>query len=321
MARRSLPIFLLLNVLTTMAVVYLFNQFLTRNTVEPTPISKPLLVIVTATPDPNQPPPVTVVVVTATGAAGGAPSTNAVAAANTPGVPTLDPALLPPNLETAPALPTEVTAEEPTPTDPSGCPTYVVKQGDVPSTIARRYSVTTADLLKANNLTEETARRVQIGQVLIIPLNGCGLGPTAEPSNTPTRVVLPTRPPTATLAPTASSTKLEIVAIVGAGDITSEGIEIINKSGDVINIEGWTLSDGAGNTFTFPNYQMFNGRRVIVYTRAGTNTPFALFWGLGSPVWANASGRVIIADAGGGTQLDLPVASVGSDGAVATPAQ
>jgi LysM repeat protein len=312
-ARRSLPIFLLLNVLVTVGVVFLLNQFLNRSTLEPTPRREPLVVIVTATPDPNQPPPVTVIVVTAT-LPGGAPAPTSVALASTPGVPTFDPALLPTLGGDSPTQPPTAA-----PTDPSGCPTHVVQQGEVPSVIARRYGVSTADLLKANGLTEETARRIQINQVLVIPINGCGLGPTAEPSNTPTRVVLPTRPPTSTFAPTASDTRLEIVSIIGAGDITSEGIEIRNNSGDVINIEGWTLSDGQGNSFTFPNYQMFNGRRVIVYTREGNNTPFALFWGLPSPVWTTPTATVTISDAQGRVQATALVSQISAAGAVPTP--
>ena len=313
MARRSLLTFLFLNVLVTFAVVFLFNLVLpARAPSEPTFRASPLVVIVTATPNPNEPPAVTVMVVTATGQANSGGTAPAVSLDNTPGVPTLDPALLPSSLGTV---------ESPTlnPTDPSGCPTYTIQSGDVPSTIANSFGIKTADLLKANDLSEQDATRLQIGQVLIIPVNGCGLQNTATPTDTPTRVVLPTQPPTSTTAPTASSTQLEIMGIVGAGDITSEGIEIRNNSSDVINIENWTLSDGKGNTFTFPNYQMFSGRRVIVYTRAGNNTPFALFWGLSNPVWTDASSNVTIKDAEDATQVDMPIANIGSTQPVPTP--
>ncbi|MBX3085197.1 MAG: lamin tail domain-containing protein [Anaerolineae bacterium] len=314
MARRSLFTFLFLNVLVTFAVVFLFNLVLpARAPSQPTFPASPLVVIVTATPNPNEPPPVTVIVVTATGQGqASAGSTPAVALNTTSGVPTLDPALLPETLGTVepPTL---------TPTDPSGCPTYTIQKGDVPSTVANSFGISTADLLKANDLTEQDATRLQIGQVLIIPVNGCGLQNTATPTLTPTRVILPTQPPTSTTAPTAASTQLEIMGIVGAGDITSEGIEIRNNSADVINIENWTLTDSNGNTFTFPNYQMFSGRRVIVYTRAGNNTPFALFWGLSSAIWTDANSHVVIKDTDGAVQVDMAVADIGSTQAVPTP--
>lgn len=44
-----------------------------------------------------------------------------------------------------------------------------IRQGETPEVIARRYRVKVKDLMAANNLTEESARRLQIGQVLNIP--------------------------------------------------------------------------------------------------------------------------------------------------------
>ncbi|MBX3065537.1 MAG: lamin tail domain-containing protein [Anaerolineae bacterium] len=309
MARRSFFMFLLLNVLVTFAVVFLSLQLFDRRAPEPTARRDSLIVIITSTPDPNLPPPVTVIVVTATGGASGA----AVSSASTPGVPTLDPTLLPPNLGggTLEGGAGSEVAALPTATDPSGCPTYTLQAGDVPSRIAQQFGVSTDDLLEANDLTEEDAVRLQIGQVLIIPVDGCGLDGTdsAEPTATSTRVVLPTQPPTATLAPTASDAKLEVMGVISPGDITEEGIDIRNVSGDVINIEGWTLSDASGKTFTFPNFQMFGGRRVIVYTRAGDNTPAALFWGLSSAVWGNLEGTVTIRDASGALVLEYKLSS------------
>ena len=46
---------------------------------------------------------------------------------------------------------------------------YIVQRGDFPQKIARKNKVKLADLLKANNLTMDSARRLQIGQKLIIP--------------------------------------------------------------------------------------------------------------------------------------------------------
>lgn len=307
MTRRSLPLFLILNALVTFGVVALFNAVVSSQPSQPTARAAPLVVVVTATLDPSQPPPVTVVVVTATGQAGSAPST-----ANL-GVPTLDPSLLPPPVATQPGG--EVAAAN-TPdgavpgavgTDANGCPTYTLQAGDFPGKIANQFGVSLGDLLRANNLTEADATRLQIGQVLVIPAAGCALIPTETPTLTPTRVVLPTQPATVTLAPTAADAELEIVQIINAGDVTSEGVEIRNSTSDVINIEGWTLTDGKDNTFTFPNFQMFGGRRVIVYTRAGGNTPVALFWGLSRAVWTDPGGKLTIRDADGEVKIEVPL--------------
>ena len=46
---------------------------------------------------------------------------------------------------------------------------YTVKAGDTPERIARRFKIKVSDLLKANNLDENSARRLQVNQKLIIP--------------------------------------------------------------------------------------------------------------------------------------------------------
>ena len=46
---------------------------------------------------------------------------------------------------------------------------YIVRRGDTPEGIARRHRVKVADFLEANNLTESSARRLRIGQKLVVP--------------------------------------------------------------------------------------------------------------------------------------------------------
>ena len=46
---------------------------------------------------------------------------------------------------------------------------YIVKSGDTPERIARRLRVRLSDLMNANNLDQASARRLQIGQKLVIP--------------------------------------------------------------------------------------------------------------------------------------------------------
>ena len=60
---------------------------------------------------------------------------------------------------------------------------YKVQRGDSPERIARRFKVKLKDLLAANNLTEDSARRLQIGQVLTIPGRD-GAAPAPAPAPT-----------------------------------------------------------------------------------------------------------------------------------------
>ncbi|MDR0933220.1 MAG: LysM peptidoglycan-binding domain-containing protein, partial [Victivallales bacterium] len=47
--------------------------------------------------------------------------------------------------------------------------TYSVVAGDFPGKIARKFGIKEADLMKANNLTAASAKRIKIGQKLVIP--------------------------------------------------------------------------------------------------------------------------------------------------------
>ena len=49
---------------------------------------------------------------------------------------------------------------------------YIVRSGDVPARIARRLKVRLSDLLDANNMTLEDAKKLQIGQKLVVPGKG-----------------------------------------------------------------------------------------------------------------------------------------------------
>ena len=49
---------------------------------------------------------------------------------------------------------------------------YIVRSGDFPARIARRLKVKLADLLKANNMTLDDAKKLQIGQKLVVPGKG-----------------------------------------------------------------------------------------------------------------------------------------------------
>ena len=46
---------------------------------------------------------------------------------------------------------------------------YVIKSGDTPEKIARRAGVKLSALMEANKMTEEAARRLQVGQKIVIP--------------------------------------------------------------------------------------------------------------------------------------------------------
>ncbi|GIL08602.1 MAG: hypothetical protein BroJett033_1130 [Chloroflexota bacterium] len=270
-------------------------------------------VIVTATADPNATP--QVIIVTATPLPGsigalptgiletGQPGTQAAA-------PTLDPEVLGANAalqQTATAL-------------PANCILHTLEAGDTPFGIAEIYGASGFDVMEINGLSEETATGLQIGDVLIVPLEGCPLTradvvpettadaeaaaeSTAETTAETTAEAADgaAARPTLTLAPTAVNAQVEIVNVLNPGDITAEGVEIRNRGG-AVDLNGWTLSDGDGNTFTFPAQRVFTNAQITVFTRAGQNTPIALHWGQRAAVFGEPGDVVTLANANGVVQ-------------------
>src|SRR5690606_14980237 len=196
---------------------------------------------------------------------------------------TIDPALLPP-------VPTDLPpgAEclvEGASVEDDGCIRHVVEAGEVVSIIAQDYGVLPGDVLAANGMEPEDI--LHIGDVLIIPTAGCAAlntpTPIPSPSNTPfslTQVAA-----TVTLPPAAENAQIEIVTVGNFGDVNTEMIELRN-AGERMNLEGWSLADEQGNTFTFPGFYMPRDSRVRIYTRQGENTPAALYWGRDEAVWS-----------------------------------
>lgn len=117
----------------------------------------------------------------------------------------------------ATAIPPSATALPPTATQvpPTATPTvaaiiYKIQPGDTPLEIAGRYDIGVLELLTANGLTTDDARRLRVGQELIIPQQGQSPESVASPTPIPTRApaTATVQPPTATATipePTATA--------------------------------------------------------------------------------------------------------------------
>jgi len=322
MSTRSTLPFLLMVFVVALAGTFLgLNLFNSRPSTKET-VMVTVQLLITATRDENAPPQVTIITAT--------PDQNRTQVA----VPEtlLDSA----NAATSPALSTRPTldvsgAQELNPNVaqtatalPQNCLLHTIVEGDTPFGIAAQYGANPFLMLDANGLTEETATGLQIGDTLIVPLEGCPVqqlpsyvaAPRAgEPTFTPTPKVSPTptglgteevspaqsataKPsPTITLAPTAQNAKVTIIGVEKVGDVTAEGVRIRN-SGDTTNLAGWTMTDTEGNTYTFKEQLVFSQAEITIYTRAGTDTPQVRFWGLDRAVW-NAGDVVTLKDTKG----------------------
>ncbi|NPV66145.1 MAG: LysM peptidoglycan-binding domain-containing protein [Anaerolineae bacterium] len=299
MNRRALIVFVILNIAISVGVALLVITWWQSNqAVAPgEPMVQVFEVIITATPGPTQTPWIVTVVGNET------PDFSAIQSGEPTIAPTLNPEILP-AIATSAAL-TQAAVSS------SGAEerTYTVVSGDSPSTIAQRFEVDLDDLLCANDLgTVDDPEYIYPGQVLIIPGADfvCGLAlvpptevPTAQIATPVGVAALATPVPTVTLAPTAEDAQVVIAQVVGANDVTREEV-FINNLGGLVDLRGWTLYDTEGNIYTFPEYRLFPGAGVRVFTRIGENTPAALFWGETRAIWqpgdvislANASGVV-----------------------------
>ena len=88
---------------------------------------------------------------------------------------------------------------------------YVVQAGDFPERIARRNKVKLSDLLRANNLTVESSRKLKVGQKLVIPGAGgtavAAAKPKAKKSAAPAAAPAETPAAASAAAPAADNVK------------------------------------------------------------------------------------------------------------------
>lgn len=299
MRRRSLIMFVLLNVLITAAVIFAVTTFLNSNA--PPPSTSQLVItvpiLVTATIDPNAGP--SIKIVTATPQPGtvilptGILSTPGTATSSE-SIGTIDANALAVNPADAQSVGAAATVL------PENCILHTLVDGDTPFAVAEQYGGDPFRLMEVNGLNDETASLLQIGDTLIVPLEGCPLTgpvttpvPTLEETSEATVEVTAeateelatataTLRPTLTLPPTATNAMVEIAEVIGVGQIASEGITIRNN-GNNVNLQGWTIETSGGNVYTFTERILFSNGLVTVYSRVGQDTAIALFWNRTQP--------------------------------------
>lgn len=321
--RRSAGLFLIINVVVSLSVALLvITLFSSTQDKEEPPIRPSIVVFVTATTDPLRPPQdalqATVDAQAGTLAAIERNTTASAQAAlevtNLPpeqGGTTPRPTqfsssdeelpTIPPNL--LPNLPTQnsntATSQATNTLPPDGCERYFVQAGDTASKIAEQFGVSLSNLFTLNGINDRTI--LNIGDELLIPGGDCRpeVTPTVTPTPRPT-FNLTIVAPTVTLAPTAVDSQVEITNILNTGDITAEQVEIQNLGGE-INLQGWTLTDGQGNTYTFPSVRLVPGSIIHVLTRTGIDTPGFLYWNQNTPIWSSGE-TATLSDVSGAVQ-------------------
>ena len=180
---------------------------------------------------------------------------------------------------------------------PTSCVFHTVVSGDTVSGLAEQYGVNFFLMLDVNNLTVDTAAYLQIGDTLLVPLEGCA----AESQSTPT--------PSAPLASPAAAAQIEIIAVEGIGDITAEGVRLRNIGADAVNLTDWNLTAADGSSFSFPELLLFADAEITLYTRSGASAADTLFWGKDQPVWQDGD-ALTLTDSAGQVQVSMQIREV-----------
>ena len=184
-------------------------------------------------------------------------------------------------------LPTPAPTEPPVSPTPSLTPTpnyrvHEVASGETLGQITTAYDLTIADLLGANEL--EDPNELEIGQEIYIPYPAEEQDQEEAATQQPTEESEPETDSDAQAAIEVGA-QIEIVSIVGVGDIATERVELGDLKGEKHALQGWYLEDEDGHTFTFPQATLYEDGEIWINTRAGTNTPINLYWGLEEAIW------------------------------------
>jgi hypothetical protein len=94
---------------------------------------------------------------------------------------------------------------------------------------------------------------------------------------------------------------LDIVLVVGAGDPSTEQIQIKNTGEVSISLLGWSLQQNKQLIYQFPAIHLYPNSIIRVFTKAGTNTADQLYIGNIATIW-HSGDTIILSDPAGNTQ-------------------
>jgi LysM repeat protein len=192
-----------------------------------------------------------------------------------------------------PPTSTFVPIQEPT----AALQTYQISAGETLSDVAFLFNVSVDDLLEINGLTDPDS--IGAGTVIFVPVEA---PPTEGGDSSPTlegSVNLQG-------ASSTPSGQVEIMAVIGAGDLDSERVQLRGTGGGSLDLTGWRLQDEDKNEYIFPKIILFSNGAVNVNTKAGVDTVVALYWGASKAVWSSGE-TVTLFDINGNIQATYQV--------------
>jgi tRNA A-37 threonylcarbamoyl transferase component Bud32 len=244
--------------------------------------------------------------------------------------------------------PVDLSARAPRAASPAPRPTAAQPQGAAPQTAAATLSTVRRRWPLA--VVAGIAGLAAVVLLVLVGLQRAGADlnlngtPTAQqidrsasvggaPMLTPTPKVSSIRP-SDTPNPDSQAPGIEIREVTGAGDLEGERVLLVNTGG-AASMAGWTLGDGRGHQFVFPDLVLYAGGAVSVHTGSGADTAADLYWGLDEAIWFSGL-AITLRDAGGeqhstflipgeggeqvqsGSEPQPPLVSEGSPGSLGT---
>lgn len=80
-------------------------------------------------------------------------------------------------------------------------------------------------------------------------------------------------------------------------NLNDEYVVFENTGSEALDLSGWTVSDEAGHTYTFPSgASLASGATVTLHTGSGTDTSSDRYWGQSGAVWNNGGDTVTVTD-------------------------
>jgi hypothetical protein len=180
---------------------------------------------------------------------------------------------------------------------------HVVQAGETLGQISLQYDVPVEAIMAANAM--DNPNFLAVGQELTIPEEGAPLPTVQATAVADTTDIQPTPLPTEP-APTGQAA-LAISRVLSAGDAGLEAIELVNNGTSEAALQGWTLRDQDGNTYTFGQITLYgDGAGITLHTSAGQDSATDIFWGRDAAVWQSGE-TVVLSDAAGTSQAEFQV--------------
>lgn len=122
----------------------------------------------------------------------------------------------------------------------------------------------------------------------------------------PRHTETPVRVESQSTLPPVDMETVKIGAVIGAGDIENERVQLVSVAGEPVDLSGWELTDGEGRYYFFPAVKLYPGGSINLFSRSGNDTSIELYWKQPLAIWT--SGDVVeLNDPDGNTRSEFRI--------------